>query len=165
MATYTFCWVEFPCWSFNQTKQLPTLCAGVALSLLLLMESNLEHDYLHCVLASRRVQFRNLNVNQKAATYTLRWCRTGSSYDVELLTKRRPPTLCAGVALGPILMVEFEIESGNTHFALASHCIWFDIELQEKATMVPGVALGQHWIVDFQCKSGDLHSVLVSHWI
>ena len=61
--------------------------------------------------------------------------------------------------------MKFEVESGYPHLMLASHCIGFDNELQDKATIVPGVALGLNWIVDLQCKSGDLHSVLVSHWI
>ena len=31
------------------------------------------------------------------------------NFDVEILTKERPPTLCACVALGPILIMECEL--------------------------------------------------------
>ena len=103
-------------------------------------------------------------VNQEASTYTLCWCRTGSNFDGGIWSWKWQHTLCAGV------------------------CIWFDIELQEKATMVPGVALGskldsglsmQKWrptlcagvaldlilIMEFECKSGYLHFVLASRWV
>ena len=143
-ATYTLCWCcteSTFAHGIQSRTWLPTLCAGFAPCLISKLKCWPKRSNIHFALVSHWVQLWCWIVNQEASTYTLCWCRTGSNFDGGIWSWKWQHTLCAGV------------------------CIWFDIELQEKATMVPGVALGQHWIVDFQCKSGDLHSVLVSHWI
>ena len=167
VATYTLCWrrtgSKFDVRVLTEKKRLPTVCAGVALSLLLRTEVKFERDYLHCVLASHWVQFWHWNVNQKrlptvcagvaldpflimefafkVATHTLcwrrtasaltsnfkkhaaTWCRTRSNLDVGSWMQKWRPTLCAGVALDLILMMEFEFKCSYLHFVLASRWV------------------------------------------
>ena len=65
-------------------KWRPTLCAGVALDLMLIME-----------------------LNAKVAAYTLCWHRAGSNFDNLICIQMWLPTLCAGVALPLILVLQF----------------------------------------------------------
>ena len=55
------------------------------------------------------------------------------------------PTFCAGVVLGPIWIMKFEIKSGCLDFV--------------------GVALGVILRVELELESGYIHVVLVSHWV
>ena len=43
--------------------------------------------------------------------------------DFEMLMKKRLPTLCAGVALGLILIMEFQFKRGYLHNVLMSNWI------------------------------------------
>ena len=47
------------------------------------------------------------------------------NFDVEILTKERPPTLCACVALGPILIMDCDLTGGYLHFVLVLYWVQF----------------------------------------
>ena len=85
----------------------------------------------------------------------MRWCRTGSSDDVELLTKRRPPTLCAGVALGLELTLEPTLCAGVA--------VGLDLMLVLDPNLDPalcaGVALGLD-LTSEVCPKPGLYTVL-----
>ena len=65
-------------------KWRPTLCAGVALDLVVIVEFEFG-----------------------AATYTLCWRRAGSNCDNLICTQMWLPTLCAAIALPVILVLKF----------------------------------------------------------
>ena len=105
---------------------LPTLCAGVALPLILVLQFWSESGYLHVVLMSHWVPFWCCNkLAQKAPTCALCSICTGSNFGNGNWIQEWLPTLCAGVALYLISILKCWSKSGYLHFVRVSHWIEF----------------------------------------
>ena len=105
---------------------LPTLCAGVALPLILVLQFWSESGYLHVVLMSHWVPFWCCNkLDQKAPTCALCSICTGSNFGNGNWIQEWLPTLCAGVALYLISILKCWSKSGYLHFVRVSHWIEF----------------------------------------
>ena len=128
MAIYTLCWHRAGSTFDNLIciqMWLPTLCAGIALPLILVLQFWSESGYLHVVLVSHWVPFWCCNLDQKASTCALCAFCTGSDFGNGIWIQEWLPTLCAGVALHLISILECWSKSGYLHFVLVSHWIEF----------------------------------------